>query len=158
VPVLPALALAAAYGIVSWLEMGQGCIHKGLVSVTAVVLAIMAIFNTPFFENYGANARNGWAIMETLPLKVLLGQESRDIYLSRHVRNYPVVQYLNHLPGRKKALFWWNDIIHSMFYLEAEPAWQYSPFGTQLFGQDPNHLHRVLRENGVTSSNRRRPY
>jgi 4-amino-4-deoxy-L-arabinose transferase-like glycosyltransferase len=149
-PALPGLALVAAYGLVSWLEIGKGRTDKLLARITAAVLALMALFNTPFFENYGASSRYGWGIMRTLPLKVLLGQEPEDVYLSRYVKNYPVVQYFNHLPGPKKALYWWNSTIQSMFYLDGEGAHQYSPFGTKLFGNNPDELHLILRENGIT--------
>jgi hypothetical protein len=149
-PVLPGLALVVAYGLVSWLMIGQDKTHKIFARVTAAVLALMAIFNMPFFEHYGASSRYGWSIMRTFPLKVLLGQESKDVYLSRFIKNYPVVQYFNRLPGPKKALYWWNATLQSMFYLNGEGAHQYSPFGPKLFGKDPDELHLILRQNGIT--------
>jgi hypothetical protein len=150
VPVLPGLAVVGAYGLVKWLESGQNLSHRYLARATATVLILMACFNTPFFENYGASSGYGFSIMHTLPLRYLLGEESRETYLSRCVRNYPVIQYLNQLPGKKKTLFWWNDDQQSMFYVDGVAAGHFSPFGTKLFREDSEELYRILRENAVT--------
>jgi hypothetical protein len=150
VPILPCLSVIASYGLVNWLETGQSLSHKLLARITAVVLVLMACFNTPFFEQYGANQRYGFPILGTLPMKYLLGQESRESYLARYVPSYPVVEYLNRQSGPKKPLFWWTSGTECRFYLDSEGASHYSAFSTKLFGEDPDQLHEVLKQNGVT--------
>ena len=146
---LPGLALAAAYALVGWLEWVRAKVGKPFAVGTASLLALLAVFNSPFFESYGASPRYGSPILESVPGKFLLGQESRDQFLSRSLLDYPVVQYLNQLPGKKKVLFSW-DSDPIAYYLNGETAFVYTYYFEQLGGQNPAELSRVLREHGIT--------
>ena len=146
---LPGLAILAAYALVNFLEWVQGRVGRPLAGAVAILLMLLAVFNSPLFEKYGANPRYGARLWESVPGKYLLGLESRNTYLSRYLLDYPVVQHLNQLPGQKRVLFWWNtDPI--AFYLDGETALIYSHFVDKLEGQDPAELARVLQENGIT--------
>jgi hypothetical protein len=107
----------------------------------------MAMFNLPF-TNYGS-PRYGSTIKDTLPVEYLLGSESRDAYLARQIENYPAVQFFNQLTGPKHLLFWWNT--HpSVYYVNSQASYLFSPFVPKLVTDDPKEIHRLLQENGVT--------
>ncbi|MFN8007050.1 MAG: hypothetical protein U0V70_08545 [Terriglobia bacterium] len=117
--------------------------------VLGCLLLLMAVFNSPLFEQYGASSRYGMGIWETLPLRLLLGKETRESYLNRQLPNYPVVEFYNQLPRPKKVLFWWNTTA-SIYYADSQALWLYSPQVLRSFGRDPKKLHRNLVESGIT--------
>ena len=147
---LPGLAVAAAEAARGWLGAMWRDRRQVLAGAAAVLLAFFAILSTPYFEKYGMEARYGYRISETLPWRFLLGQESREDYLARHVLDYPLVQRLNRLPGRKNVLFWWSDPQPAVLHLNGQAAFIFSSFSHQLFAEDDAQLHAVLRANGVT--------
>jgi hypothetical protein len=147
---LPGLALVAAAATVGWLETMWHNRQRVVVAVATMLLGSIAILNTPYFEQYGASARYGYTIMNTLPSKYLIGEESRDDYLTRHIQDYALIQHLNRLPGQKKVLFWWTDPQPAIFHLNGKAAFSYSPFFHQLYTEDPSRIHAVLRTNGIT--------
>jgi hypothetical protein len=149
VPLLPGLSVVAAFALVTFLEIERGAIFRVVAYVLACLLGLMAIFNSPFFERYGASAHYGSGILETLPLGPLLGRESKDSYLNRHIPNYPVVQFYNRLPRPKKLLLWWNTTT-SLYYVDSEATWLFSPLAFKLFSEDPTQIHQLLVNDGIT--------
>jgi 4-amino-4-deoxy-L-arabinose transferase-like glycosyltransferase len=145
--VLPGLAVVSGIALTAWLGRRRGQASQGFAWVVSVVVALMAMFNLPFFDHAGA--RYGSTIIETLPLQYLLGLESKDQYLSRHIQNYPAVQFFNQLPGPKHLLFWWNT--HPpIYYVNGAASYLFTPFVLNLFLQDAAEIHRLLQKNGVT--------
>jgi Dolichyl-phosphate-mannose-protein mannosyltransferase len=145
--VLPGLAVLSGIALAGWLGLRHGRAARGFAWAVSVLLALMAIFNLPFFEHAGS--RYGSTIMETLPLQYLLGLESKEQYLARHIENYPAVQFFNQLSGPKHLLFWWNT--HPpIYYVNGPASYLFTPFVPHLFGEDPAEIHRLLKENGVT--------
>jgi hypothetical protein len=147
IPALPGFALAAACGAVGWLRL-LGSMHRSLAVAGATLLGVSAILSSPFFERYGASARYGFGLIETLPISYLSGEESKSDYLSRYHPGFLSVQFLNQLPGPKKVYY-----VHALpdgFYLDGRASYQYSPFAPGLRNLKADDIHRVLRENGVT--------
>lgn len=148
-PVLPALAVAASYAAINGLHLLRERNHQIPAICAAVLLALMLMLNSPFFELYGAGARYGAAIMETLPWKVLTGEETRQHYLTTKLGDYAAVRYINGQPGRRKVLFWWNsDAI--AFYVDGEAGLVYSHYSDRLGADDPVQVHHLLLENRIT--------
>ena len=145
--VLPGLAVLSGIALTAWLGLRRGRAAQGFAWAVSVLLAVMAMFNLPFFEQAGA--RYGSTIMEKLPLQYLLGLESKDQYLAKYITNYPVVQFFNQVSGPKHLLFWWNT--HPpIYYVKGPASYLFTPFVANLFGEDPAEIHRLLKENGVT--------
>ncbi|MCI0628417.1 MAG: glycosyltransferase family 39 protein [Acidobacteria bacterium] len=145
--VLPGLAVLSGIALTGWLGLCRGRVAQGFAWAVSVVLALMAMFNLPFFEHAGP--RYGSTIMATLPLQYLLGLESKDQYLARHIENYPAVQFFNQLSGPKHLLFWWNT--HPpIYYVKGPASYLFTPFVPKLFGEDPAEIHGLLKQNGVT--------
>ena len=146
---LPGLAVVAACSLVYWMETMAARAWRPVAPLAAVILAVIAVFNSPFFENYGASSRYGSAVAETIPWKMLVGEERAGEFLSRRLADYDAVQFLNRIPSRKKVLFWWNtDPIG--FYLNGEFACVFSYYFDRLRGGDSAEMYRVLREHSVT--------
>jgi hypothetical protein len=145
--VLPGLAVVAAAALAGWLDFWRGWAAQCFSWFVSVLLAVMAMFNLPFFGHAGSHY--GSSIMETLPLQYLFGSETKDQYLARHIANYPAVQFFNQLPEPKQLLFWWNTG-PSIYYVNGPASYLFSPFVPKLFDHDPKVILRLLKENGVT--------
>jgi hypothetical protein len=146
---LPGLAVVSAYACVNWLETLRERCHWTAAAASVVVLAFMAVLNTPAFETYGAGARYGNQILDILPTKLLAGEETQDQFLAQKLEDYAVVAHLNSLPGKKKVLFWWNAQPIS-FYVDGESVNIATRLFETLAGADPAKLPQLLRDNGVT--------
>jgi hypothetical protein len=146
-PALPGLAIAAAFAITGMFQLLQ-TFRRLLTTIAAVFLAVLAIFASPFFEDYGSWSRYGESPISTISFKYLSGRESKSEYLSRSYPAYQAIQYLNRLPGTKKVFF--VNTVPDGFYLNGTAAYIYSPYGPSLFGKDADYIHDVLRRNGVT--------
>jgi hypothetical protein len=149
VAVLPGLAIVAAYALANFLEWVTLRAGKTLAGGVAVLLFLLAVLNSPLFEQYGANPRYGTGVVESIPGKYLLAQESVDTYLSRRLLDYPAVQHLNALPGNKKVLFWWN-VDPLAFYLDGGFAFPYSYFFEKMGSENPAELVATLQQQGIT--------
>lgn len=147
---LPGLAVVCAEAAVGGLAGLWDGYRRAVAVAAAAILAVLAILNAPYFERYGMTARYGYPILDAFPGKYLAGEESRDDYLTRMVQDYPLIQHLNRLPGRKKVLFWWNDPQPAALYLNGKAAFAHSFFVPELYVDDPAQIHSVLRSNGVT--------
>jgi hypothetical protein len=146
-PALPGLAAGAAFAVVSLLRSLRA-FGRIFAVAGAVLLALLAMLASPFFEEQGSWSRYGNPPIFTLPIKYLSGGESRSEYLSRFYREYKAVEFLNRIPGEKKVLY-----IHTLpdgFYLNGKAAFHYSPYIPGLVGADADHIHRILRQNGIT--------
>ncbi|HET6370992.1 MAG TPA: hypothetical protein VFG95_07340, partial [Nitrospiria bacterium] len=91
VPIIPPLIVLGINGLTRF----QGAFGKG--SIAAAALAGFALFlNGMYVVDY---------IQRVDPWGYLSGKESRDVYLSRHLSDYPVYTYLNgHLPKKARVL------------------------------------------------------
>jgi hypothetical protein len=146
-PALPCLAVVAACGLASWLA-ALAAVHRFAAVAAAVLIALLAIGNTPFFENYGASALWGADIIDTLPLRYILNANTRSAILGRYHEGYRAIQYLNSLPGPKKVFYVASTA--DGFYLDGQAAFHYSPYGFRLMGRSAEASHQLLRENHVT--------
>jgi hypothetical protein len=148
--VLPGLSIVAAYAGVQWGQQIQAQLPRGFALAAVGLFCFMAALCTPFFGRYGTHAHYGSSLMASLPLRYLLGRESKEAFIARHVASYPLVQHFNRLPGHKKVLFWWNAGTPSTFYVEGKSAWLFCTFAPGLFSDNPAKLLHILWENEVT--------
>jgi 4-amino-4-deoxy-L-arabinose transferase-like glycosyltransferase len=102
-PIMPFLSIIVSYvinNIVGGGNRGNAVLSTEVMAVTAVTLFL----NLPFFHPLW---QEGWSpgIVRQIPYEVVLGIESREHYLSRHLSSYEVFQYVNHnLPPDAKIL------------------------------------------------------
>ncbi|MBC8512675.1 MAG: hypothetical protein H8D32_06805 [Dehalococcoidia bacterium] len=102
-PIIPFLSIIVSYvvnNIVGWGNWGNAVLSTEVMAVTAVTLFL----NLPFFHPLW---QEGWSpgIVRQIPYEVVLGIESREHYLSRHLSSYEVFQYANrNLPPDAKIL------------------------------------------------------
>jgi hypothetical protein len=146
-PALPCLAAGAAFAVVKLLKL-LSSFRRIAAVLGAVLLSILGMMASPFFEAQGSWSRYGNSPISTLPIKYLLGEESRNEYLRRFYRGYRAVEYLNRIPGEKKVLY-----VHTLpdgFHLNGKAAFHYSPYVPGLVGADADHIHKILRQNGIT--------
>ena len=145
-PVLPGLALVLGWGLTGWLTLLRGRrLSRMFAGAVSILLALMAVLNLPLFKG---DSEYGTSIRHTFPLQYLLGLESREAYLTRHIGNYPIIQFLNQLPGPKRMVFWWSS--PAFYYLDGEASYIFSPVGPKLVTDDPKELYKALKENGIT--------
>ncbi len=103
IPMMSFLGLIVSYVIsnsVRWDNWGNVVLSTMVIAVTAVTLFL----NLPFFHPFW---QRGWSpgIVRHVPYEVVLGIESREHYLSRHLSSYEVFQYANrNLPPEAKIL------------------------------------------------------
>jgi 4-amino-4-deoxy-L-arabinose transferase-like glycosyltransferase len=146
---LPALALVSASALTGWLSWcknrGQGWIACG----SALLFFLTACLVSPFGEDLNGGARYGSGIWQTLPWKVLYGQESKEDYLTRHIPSLPLVRLLNQQAGPKRILFWWNTS-PSAFYADADAGFNFSPYFPKLLSDQERELHATLSQYRVT--------
>jgi Dolichyl-phosphate-mannose-protein mannosyltransferase len=148
-PVLPSVAVVAAWATTAWIRR-LGVALPRFFPLSAVVLLFgMAVFASPFLGRYGTHAHYGTSLMGSFPLRLLLGIESKDFYLAKHVPSYRAVKHFNSLTGDKKQFFWWSSM-PAIFYVEGDAAWLFSRFGPALLLAGPEEFHRILRDNGIT--------
>ena len=147
--IIPGLAVVAGYALVAWLETLQSKFHISLAIAAGVLLLALAVLNSPFFEPYGASGHYGNATMDSIPWSYLMGEESRDKYLTRRLDEYAATLYFNRLPAPKKLLWWWNTGPRA-FYANAESSFDFAPYFDQLLGDNPDSLLALLREHGIT--------
>jgi hypothetical protein len=147
---LPGLAVVAAWAAVCWIDWVRRNTVPLVAAGTAVLLISLAVLQSPFLESFGSGARYGTAsVWESVPWKVFQGQETRDAYRTRYLPPYPAVQFLNELPGRKKAVFWWNTTPLA-FHLQGDSGLVYSYYLPRLSGENTGDLLNVLREQAIT--------
>jgi hypothetical protein len=128
VPVLPlaaALGAAAHAGVVARLRLA------GLPGRAAwrPALALLLLLNLPFFSAFheaDRAGRNGWLThtLHGLPLGVVVGAETREAYLERHVPAYAAWRFVNASAPPDARLLVYGDGDH--FYSRRERVWALS--------------------------------
>ena len=101
-PLLPALALVSASALMGWMEWCISRRQRWIAFASALVLLLVASLASPFFENLHGGSRYGSQILPSLPWSVLSGKETKEVYLTRQMPSFPLVQHLNQLPGAEK--------------------------------------------------------
>jgi len=93
-PILPFATILAVMGIrnaLEWMQLRWGVSYGAAVGAVAAGVALLIAANLFYLGNLYAGIR---------PLPYILGQESRDDFLSRQVGSYPAVAFINRsLPG-----------------------------------------------------------
>jgi hypothetical protein len=103
IPMMPLLGLIVSYVVsssVRWDNWGSVVLSTMVIAVTTVTLFL----NLPFFHPFW---QEEWSpgIVRHVPYEVVLGIESKEHYLSRHLSSYEVFQYANrNLPPDAKIL------------------------------------------------------
>ncbi|MDO8093639.1 MAG: hypothetical protein Q6360_09185, partial [Candidatus Brocadiales bacterium] len=122
-----------------------------LKSLTVLIIIIFAILNLPFFYNsWQHNPKRHSSPLHTFPLSYVLGLESKEKYLERFIRSYPVVQFTNNLPN-VKTIFYIGGPETPFFYLKhkaADLVTYYVPKLAQL--NDPEALLKALKEHSIS--------
>ncbi|GEM_PF-749329 len=102
-PIIPWLSIIVSYVIsnsVPWENWAGAVLSTEVVAVSAVTLFLNLPFFHPLWQEGGSAG-----IIRHIPYEVVLGIESREHYLSRHLSSYEVFQYANHhLPPDAKIL------------------------------------------------------
>ncbi|HOC58723.1 MAG TPA: glycosyltransferase family 39 protein [Smithellaceae bacterium] len=96
VPLVIILTVVGLNNVFNWI-MNQKRTWRSLgLTVFVFVLAGMVGFNAVYAKNY---------FMQIAPVDYVVNKESRDQFISRHVANYPAVQFINrHTPENSKIL------------------------------------------------------
>ena len=88
-PVVPFLAILSVIGIknvIEWTGKKSSAVRRaGLIVVSAVTVILISL-NVLYMKDYFNTIR---------PVKYILNQETRDEFLTRHVRSYPAMKYIN---------------------------------------------------------------
>ncbi|HET6962389.1 MAG TPA: glycosyltransferase family 39 protein [Terriglobia bacterium] len=148
-PLLPALAVVSASALIGWLNWCQSRKQGWIACGSALVFLWAACLVSPFAEDLNGGAQYGSGIWQTLPWRVLTGQETREDYLTRHIPSFPLVQLLNKQAGPKRILFWWNTS-PSAFYADADAGFNFSPYFPRLLSDQEQQLLSTLSEYRVT--------
>jgi hypothetical protein len=107
IPMMPFLGLIVSYVIsssVRWDNWGNVVLSTMVIAATAVTLFL----NLPFFHPFWLR---GWSpgIVRHVPYEVVLGIESREHYLSRHLSSYEVFQYANRNLSPEAKILCFNE-------------------------------------------------
>jgi hypothetical protein len=99
VPIVPPLALLAAASLRSLnLRAGQSVRHGA--KALATIVMILGIMNLPPFAPLHEADREGWSgwlthVLRDSPVRVVIGREAEDAYLSREVPSYDAWRWIN---------------------------------------------------------------
>lgn len=146
---VPALAVVAAHGGSQWIASLWSRGRRWGAGITAGVLALLLVLNTPLFEAHGTGSRYGAGVMQSLSTGYLTGRESRDEYLTRFLNSYGALRYLNAQAGSKKAFFWWT-ISPAAYYLDGQSGFVFSHYADSIFGDSETDILRAIEENRIT--------
>ncbi len=149
-PLLPGLAVVAAFSLSSWLTAGGNRFSSRFLNA-AVLLVVGAMFllSTPFFEAHGGGSAYGCTIEKSLSADYLFKRQSRDDYRTGIVQSNAVVMRLNELPGNKKVLFWWNTG-PCLFLAKCDALCYYSPWFSEFISADVETLRQRMLAHGIT--------
>jgi len=146
-PILPCLSIIVGYivhNMVSWDNRGNAVLSAEVMGVTAAMLFL----NLPFFHPLW---QEGWSpgIIRHVPYQVVLGTESREHYLSRHISSYEVFRYANrHLPPDAKMLCF-NEEFRYLCDRTLVPVFSFEARDI-VASRDGSELLKYLKELGVT--------
>jgi dolichyl-phosphate-mannose-protein mannosyltransferase len=109
VPIVPALALLAASSLRTLKLRAEQSVPHGA-KVLAMVVIILGTMNLPPFIPLHEADREGWSgwlthVLRDSPVRVVLGREAEDAYLSREVPSYGAWRWINdHLVADARVL------------------------------------------------------
>ncbi len=149
-PLLPGLAIMAAFGLSSWVNSGGNRLFSRFLNATMfVVVGVMLLLSTPFFEAHGGGSAYGCTIEKSLSADYVFKRQSRDDYRTGIVQSNAVVMRLNELPGNKKVLFWWNTG-PCLFLAKCDALCYYSPWFSEFTSADVETLRQRMLAHGIT--------
>ncbi len=149
-PLLPGLAVVAAFSLSSWLSAGKNrFFSRFLNAAVLVVVGAMFLLSTPFFEAQGGGSAYGCTIEKSLSADYLFKRRSRDDFRTGIVQSNAVVMRLNELPGNKKVLFWWNTG-PCLFLAKCDALCYYSPWFSEFTSADVETLRQRMLAHGIT--------
>ena len=146
-PILPFLSIIVSYVInnmVSWVNWGNVVLSTEVVAVTGAALFL----NLPFFYPVW---QEGWrqGTVRHIPYEVVLGIESKEHYLSRHLSSDEVFQYVNrNLPLDAKILCF-NEEFRYLSDRTLVPIFSFEAGGV-VSSRDVGELLRHTKDLGIT--------
>jgi hypothetical protein len=155
-PLYPALCVATVYIFHSFLantyqyrRSFPGILFKFL---TVLIIFIFAILNLPFFYNsWHRNPKKYVSPCSTFPISYVLGIESKEKYLERFIRCYPVVRFANSL-SNVKTIFYIGGHAVPNFYLKHKTISLSTYYVTKFAQLDDKEV--LLRLMGVWGAKR----
>lgn len=149
VPLLPGLALVSGAALMGWINWCKNREQRWIAHGSVILLLLLACFASPFLEDLNGGAQYGSGIWQSLPWKVLSGQETKEAYLTRQLPSFPLVQRLNRQAGPKRVLFWWNTV-PCAFYVDADAGFNFSPYFPKMLSDQEQELLSTLSKYRVT--------
>ena len=146
-PILPFLSVIVSYVVhntVNWDRWESTIFSIEVVGATAAMLFL----NLPFFHPFW---QEGWSpgIIRHVPYQVVLGTESREHYLSRHISSYEVFRYANrHLSPDAKILCF-NEEFRYFSDITLVPIFSFEA-GSVASSRNDDELLRHIKELGIT--------
>ncbi len=96
-PVIPVLSILTVMGFINIWDKSMNLSTPFRNVLATILLAIFILFmckNVFYIENYYHNIN---------PMNYILGKESRDEFIARHLSSYPAIQYINsHTPANSR--------------------------------------------------------
>ncbi|MCI5116866.1 MAG: hypothetical protein D3913_02670, partial [Candidatus Electrothrix sp. LOE1_4_5] len=97
VPMVPCLVILSMYGLNNLEKMAEKYLNRKVAQLSWSLIVLLLLF---WNGNY---IREQFKVVD--PISYITGHVSRDEYLSRHLPEYPIMQYANkHLPESAKVL------------------------------------------------------
>lgn len=153
-PLYPALCIAAVYIF----HTSLATIYKSRWSfseipfkfLTILIILIFAVLNLPFFYNsWQRNPKKYVSSCSAFPISYVLGLESKEKYLERYIRSYPVVNFTNNLSNVKTVFY--IDSERPYFYLKHKMISVLTPYVLKFEKlEDPEELLKALKEHDIS--------
>jgi len=97
-PVVPVLSILSVMGLINIYNWTMSRSKQLKHALAAVLLAVLIVFmskNIFYIKNYYQNIS---------PMNYILGKESRDAYISRHVGSYPAMKFINQVTPKNAKI------------------------------------------------------
>lgn len=156
---IPIAPLLAVLGAVAWARLAaivRRAAGRMAVQVLTSGTALLLILNLPFFtslheRNRTADRAELVSVLRGLPLGVVLGGESADMYLSRTVRTYRAWQVISQTTAADARVLTWvgGDELYSQRDRVWANATAMRPIAWAPAGET-DRVVRELRERGIT--------
>jgi 4-amino-4-deoxy-L-arabinose transferase-like glycosyltransferase len=125
-------------------------------ALLAAALLLLLVLNLPPLTRFHERDRVGWEgwlthVVHVVPLEVVLGRQSRDEYLGRHIPTYGAWQFLNRTAAPDARVMTFRGGDH--FYTERRRIASVSPMARTAVWQPPGEeavARQELRALGVT--------
>jgi 4-amino-4-deoxy-L-arabinose transferase-like glycosyltransferase len=152
VVVSPVLAILAAEAVSRLTAVAPPAGGK----VLAAGLLALLVLNLPPFTRFHERDRAGWEgwlthVIHVLPLEVVLGRQSQDEYLARHIPTYSAWQFLHRTSGEDARVMTFRGGDH--YYTGRQRIASVSPMARAAAWQPPGEeaiAWQELRALGVT--------